>query len=86
MAQHRGQSRRIIGIFVERMILRNGFGFRIDYELVRVAATRFTIQRRAPLSKNSLQFFLWLRRNLLHRFDSQRAQCSLRDFSDAWNF
>src|ERR1700693_1801606 len=86
MAQHRGQSRRIKGVFVERVILRNGFGFRIDYKLIRIAATRFAVQRRAPLPENFLKFFLWLRGNLLHRFDSQCAQGSFGNFPDAWNF
>src|ERR1700682_84108 len=86
MAQYRGQSRRIIRVFVERVILRNGFGFRIDYKLGRGATTRFSIQRRPPLPENLLKFFLRLRRNLLHRFNSQRTQSSFGDFSDAWNF
>src|ERR1700724_1395155 len=86
MAQHRGQSRRIISVLIERVILRNGFGFRINYKLVRIATTCLAIQRRAPLAENFLKFFLWLRRNLFHRFDSQRAQGSLCDFSDPRNF
>src|ERR1700730_620061 len=86
MAQHRGQSRRIISVLIERVILRNGFGFRINYKLVRIATTCLAIQRRAPLPENLLKFFLRLRRNLLHRFNSQRTQSSFGDFADAWNF
>src|SRR3984957_14181388 len=86
MAQDRGQSRRIIGIFIERVILRNGFGLRIDYKLVGIATARFAVQRRAPLPENLLQFFLRLCRNLLHRLDPQREQSSFGYFSDAGNF
>src|ERR1700733_447130 len=86
MTQHRGQSGPIIRIFVERVILRNGFGFRIYDKLVRVPATRFAIKRRAPLPKNFLEFFLWLRGDLLDPFDSQCKQCSFRHFPNPRNF
>src|ERR1700693_586448 len=86
MAQERSQSRRIIGIFIEGVILRNGFGLRIDYKLVGIATARFAVQRGTPLPENLLQFFLGLRRDLFNGCNPHRAQSSFGDFTDAGNF
>ena len=86
MAQHCGECNGVVRIFAEGVVVRNRFGFGVNYEFVGVPATRFTIQRGAPLPENFIEFFEGLCRKLLHRFDAEGSQRTLRHFANAGNF
>src|SRR5260370_413635 len=73
MTEHRGERRVVVGVFAEGMIVRNGFRLCIDNEFVGIAAARFAVQRGAPLTENFFKLIQWLRRQLFHCFDAQRA-------------
>src|SRR5260370_25676813 len=85
VAQHSGEGGVVVRVFAEGVIVRNGFGLGVDYEFIRIAATRFAIQRGAPLAENFFKFFQRLRRELFHGFDADSAECSLCDVTDSVN-
>src|SRR5260370_22619958 len=85
VAQHSGEGGVVVRVFAEGVIVRNGFGLGVDYEFVRIAATRFAIQSGAPLDENFFKFLQRLRRELFHGFDAASAECSFGDFTDTGN-
>src|SRR5712671_4700972 len=58
----------------------------IQNKFVGIAAARFTVERRAPLSEYLLQFFLRIISKLVNVFDPHRAQRSFCHFANAGNF
>ena len=58
VAEHRRHFVQIRRVFAERVIVRNGFRLRVNYEFVGIAATRLAVERLAPLAKNLFQSFL----------------------------
>src|SRR6266850_5182798 len=85
MAEHSGHRVRIVRVFAESVIVRNRFRLGVDYKFVGIAAARFAVKRRSPLTENVFQFFLRNGGDLLDRFDSQRPERSLRDFANTRN-
>src|SRR5712672_974011 len=43
VTEHRSERDRVVRVFTERVIVRNGFGLGVDYEFVGVAAARFAV-------------------------------------------
>src|SRR5262249_12506160 len=80
------QGGRVISVFAESMIVRNGFGFGVEDEFVGVAAARFAIEGRAPLAENVFEFFRWNFRKLRDGFNSKCAEGAFRDFADSGYF
>ena len=86
MAEQGVQRFRIVRILTKRVIMRNGFWLGVDDEFVGIAASRFAIERIAPLAKNLFEFFRRYCGKLVHSFDAKRAQRPFGDFADTWNF
>src|ERR1700737_607723 len=85
MAQRCGQRFGVIRVFTESAVVRNGFWFGIDYELVRVAAPRFAMESRAPLAEDLFEFLVRHCGKLFDGFDPQNTQSTFGDFANAWN-
>src|SRR5712672_1651182 len=86
VTEHRCERDRVVRVFSESVIVGNGFWLGIDHEFVGIAAARFAVQRGTPLAEDLVEFFQRLTGELFHGFDAKRAQCALRDFTDAGNF
>src|SRR5215475_13899784 len=57
MAEQRVKCGEIVGVFTERVIVGDGFGFGVENEFVGVTATRFAIESGAPLAEDSFEFY-----------------------------
>src|SRR5882757_3307972 len=86
VTEHRGERDRVVRVFSESVIVRNGFWLGIDYEFVGITAARFAVQRGAPLAEDLVEFFQRLTGELFHGFNAERTQRALGDFTDAGNF
>src|SRR6185437_1504049 len=85
MAEQGVERVRVVRVFSKRVIVRDGFWFGVDDELVGIAASRLAIERIAPLAENFFKLVLWNRSQLIHCLDTECSQCALRDFADSWN-
>src|SRR5690348_8814980 len=85
VAQHGFQSGPVFCIGAKSVAVGYRFGLRIDHEFVRILASCFAVERRAPLPEDFLQSFFRNTRELPHGFDPHRAQRGLCHTSDSWN-
>src|SRR5256885_11753925 len=86
MAEHGIQRGQVVGIFAKGVIVRNGFGLRVDDEFVGIAAAGFAIERRPPLTENLFQLVRGMFGKLCYGFNAEGAKGALGDFADAGNF
>src|SRR5215471_10303022 len=85
MTEHGSESRGIVGIFAERVVVGYRFRLGIDHKFIGIAPASLAIQGCAPWPKNLLEFFLWNFREAADRLPPERTKRSLRDLADAGN-
>src|SRR5438552_1968422 len=86
VAEHGMEREQIVRVFAEGVVVRDGFGLRVDDEFVRIAAAGFTIERRPPLTENLFQFFRGMFGKLCDGFNAECAEGAFGDFADTGNF
>src|SRR5579863_1301782 len=85
MAESSAQSDSIISIHAESVVVRNRFRLGVEEKLEGIFATRFAIERIAPLAERFLKFFKRYCGQLSHRGNAACIQRFLRHFADAGN-
>src|SRR5882762_1575442 len=64
VTEHCGESDRVVRVFSESVIVRNGFWLGIDHEFVGITTARFAVQRGAPLAEDFFKLFQGMGREL----------------------